>query len=268
MKIFHFSDTHAGAPLSDWSALFDKRIAGFANYYFRRKHQHRQEVLSEFVEYALKEKPDVVICTGDITSTGQPDEFEKALGILDPLLRNPQIRFLYVPGNHDSYVWNEKCGNALRSSFLKLNGGNISLESLPLKLEIGGLNFVLVNESGPTSIMSSCGYLNSATSKKVIAICEEKTPSPIVLVGHFPVNERHPLLRLRKRLWGRKEVLKLLRSGGIKLSLCGHVHEPYKLVDDKGYGEICAGSLTKYKSAMEIDYDAASLTFQSREIKF
>ena len=49
--------------------------------------------------------------------------------------------------------------------------------------------------------------------------------------------------------------------------LCGHIHRPYRKVDDSGRGECCAGSVTLNGSMTEIDYDPATDRFTFREVK-
>ena len=92
------------------------------------------EILHKAVDFILMDEPDVVICTGDITSTGQPSEFDQALEILGPLIEHPHIEFLYIPGNHDVYVRNQRCVEALQNAFSKINGNNFS--DLPIKKRI------------------------------------------------------------------------------------------------------------------------------------
>ena len=72
MKIVHFSDPHAGGPAEDFLAYIDKRWVGVFNYNFRRKFRHDMTKLEKAVRYILDTKPDVAVCTGDLTSTGQP----------------------------------------------------------------------------------------------------------------------------------------------------------------------------------------------------
>ncbi|HPO90485.1 MAG TPA: metallophosphoesterase, partial [Victivallales bacterium] len=115
MRIFHFSDSHAGAPAEDWKAFLDKRWVGIFNYYFRRRFQHNQDILKKAVSVMLKESADLYICTGDITSTGQALEFKKAVDILSPLAETK--RLIYLPGNHDFYVINNECNKALFNTF-------------------------------------------------------------------------------------------------------------------------------------------------------
>jgi len=87
-----------------------------------------------------------------------------------------------------------------------------------------------------------------------------------VLVGHYPLWEDHPWLRVRHRLWGEDEALRLLKNGEIDLSLCGHVHRPYAKIDERGRGEICAGSVTRNGCVTLIDYDKSKDVF-TREVK-
>ena len=85
MKIIHFSDSHAGGPAEDWLAYLDKRWVGVFNYRFRRRFRHDQGKLQKAVEYILDTRPDVAVCTGDLTSTGQPGEFAQIREVMKPL---------------------------------------------------------------------------------------------------------------------------------------------------------------------------------------
>ncbi len=267
MKIIHFSDSHAGAPPTGWKAFTDKRIAGTLNYLLFRKKQHNQEILRELCTRILDLKPDLVVCTGDITSTGQPKEFQTALEFLAPLIGNPSFRFLYVPGNHDKYVNDGECGEALHSAFAKINGENLNLDDMPLKIRIEDCEFILVDETTPTNIFSSCGYLDEKSSYAIEGWCHEKNGLPKILVGHFPLIDPHPILRLRKRLWGQRKIVKCLSEGLLDLCLCGHIHEPYMDVDARGRGVVCAGSVTKSHSFTMIEHSPDNGNFTFHEIR-
>ena len=71
MKIIHFSDPHAGGPAEDWLAYVDKRWVGVFNYRFRRQFRHDMSKLKKAVDYILDVKPDVAVCTGDLTRCGR-----------------------------------------------------------------------------------------------------------------------------------------------------------------------------------------------------
>jgi hypothetical protein len=147
-----------------------------------------------------------------------------------------------------------------------LNRDKVTFDELPVKLTVADCDFLLVNESCPTNLISSCGYLSKTSSDFVVKACSEKKDRPRILVGHYPIMEDHPWLRVRHRLWGEGEVLNLLRTGSIDLSLCGHVHRPYAKVDVQGRGEICAGSVTRNGCVTVIEYDKEKDIF-TREVK-
>lgn len=265
MRIIHFSDIHAGGVAEDWMAYLDKRWVGVFNYTWRRQFQHDLSRLEKAVEYIIAARPDLAVCTGDLTSTGQPGEFEKVRVVLDRLL-DAGVPMLYVPGNHDFYVYRTKCVNAMKSMVERLNGGRYTFKQLPCLIQEGELDFILVNECWPSNLLSSHGYLRPDYARQIERLCAEEKRRPRVLIGHYPLIEKHPLLRMRHRLYGQKPLLRLLKNGDIDLSLCGHVHRPYSHLDDTGRGESCAGSVTKNSCMSLIEYDRASDVFAHRQL--
>jgi len=68
---------------------------------------------------------------------------------------------------------------------------------------------------------------------------------------------------MRHRLFGQQDVLKLLHSKALDISLCGHVHCPSAKLDETGRGEICAGSVTKNNCLNILNYYPAEDVFSS-----
>lgn len=268
MKIVHFSDPHAGGKAEDFMAYFDKRWVGVFNYRFRRRFKHDLSGLSAAVDYILSIKPDVAVCTGDLTSSGQPGEFETVRKILEPL-RNSSIPLLYMPGNHDCYVRRPKCVAAVNNMVEYLTCGRYRFADLPRVEHLGDVDFILVNCSRPSNLLCSWGFLIREDAEFIQRYCRENAHDrPRVLLSHYPMFEDHPILRVRHRLFGEKPVRELLEKGDIDLCLCGHVHKPYfRETLPGGRGENCAGSVTRNRSFTEIDYDPVSRVFTRKEIK-
>lgn len=268
IRIWHFSDPHAGGGAEDMMAFLDKRWVGAFNYRFRRRFQHDMGGLRSFVTAALTERPDVLICTGDLTSTGQAGEFAQTLRLLKPLVR-AKIPMIFVPGNHDYYVTRRRCTDAMRSVFRRLNGAvGFTFDDLPQKRTLFGLDFLAVNECWPSNLISSCGYLKKDSQDFIVSECDRPKERPRILVGHYPLIEDHPWLRIRHRLWGQGRILPLLRTGRLDLSLCGHVHHPYARLNLRGQGEICAGSVTRNHCFAEIRYTQETGCFLTRHLRF
>ena len=258
MRIIHVSDPHAASPPDSASAFFDKRLLGTLNYLFRRRFLHDQSLMSRLSDFVLGLEPDVVAITGDLTSTGQPREFEAVLKCLTPILDADGVTTLYVPGNHDAYVRDERCAAALAETFSTLNDG-ASIDDLPYSRAVGDVEFILVNECRPTNIFLSSGEVSPSTADEIERICSEPKKLPRVLLGHFPLKRD---LSLRRRLKSRLALAALLENGSMDLSLCGHTHEPLIDVDDSGRGEATAGSFTRTRDVNIVDYSPETDRFK------
>lgn len=265
MKIIHFSDPHGGGPAEDFMAYFDKRWVGVFNYSFRRKFRHDLSHLSKAVEYIMDTRPDIAICTGDLTSAGQPGEFDKVLRIIKPLC-DSDIPLIYTPGNHDCYVTRPKCVAAMKKAVSIMSQEKYSFEHLPLKLIIEGVEFIVINTSAPSNLLCSWGFLKKSDDDFISGCCTAEDTLPKILVSHYPMTENHPVLRIRHRLFGQKNVLKLMKNKSLDLVLCGHVHKPYLHIDEQGRGECCAGSVSSNASMMEITCNPEKHLFSFRKI--
>lgn len=266
MKIIHFSDPHGGGPAEDWLAYFDKRWVGVFNYTFRRRFRHDLSSLARAVSYILDTRPNVAVCTGDLTSAGQPGEFQKVLDILKPL-RDSNIPLIYTPGNHDCYVTRPKCVAAVKNAVNYLSRGQWRFDDMPLTLDIAGVKFIVVNTSAPSNLLCSWGFLTEKSRDFIINACKQSPEMPHIMVTHYPLLEKHPILRMRHRLFGQQPIVELLNDGSLDLALCGHVHKFELKTDANGRGECCSGSVTRNGSMVEIDCDTRKRTFTYKTIK-
>ena len=171
MKIIHFSDPHAGGPAEDWLAYVDKRWVGVFNYRFRRKFRHDISKLRKAVEYILDVKPDAAVCTGDLTSTGQPGEFELVRPVLEPL-RNSTIPLFYLPGNHDCYVKRPKCVRAVNEMVEYLSRGDYRFAELPLvrgdihRLKLRSAQTILYGTEQYDGTLMGAGFNSSSDARR------------------------------------------------------------------------------------------------------
>ena len=256
MKILAISDPHYHGKPSSWTILFDKRVVGLFNYHYLRKHQHTQEYLQFAVDYILENPPDIVLCTGDVTTDGEVSEFEYIIKILKPLVNDKRFDFFYVPGNHDYYVKDKKCVGALKNAVEVLNKNRFTLESMPYIFEKENIEFCFVNESYPVHMLMSHGILKKKDADFVVNWIKNENGKKKVLVGHYPLFEKENMLvRWRHKLYGHKEIMELHRQGKLDLAICGHIHKPIPAINERGRGEVIVGSVTKNGSLAEIDYN-------------
>ena len=233
-RLIHFSDSHEEAV---FPRGLDKRVLGYCNSHFKRRFQHKQELLDQAVRRILAEKPDAVLFTGDAVSTADLAEFAAALPHFLPLIE-AEIPIFCTAGNHDVYVKNKKCRTAMESFYSALGNGDIDQ---PRCVRIGSGNdavrLLLLPESRPTLPWLSCGYLSDESVSLAVAEAEKTDEAPLILAGHFPILE----CTWRRGLRNAENVRQLLAEGKIAYSLCGHVHRP----SEEGR-EVIAGSVTRF----------------------
>ena len=86
MRVVHFTDLHVEIPPS-WGELANKRLIGAVNLYVLGRSRHFSRKSQEALVAAVQElAPDTVVCTGDLTATATPAEFEAARTLLAPIL--------------------------------------------------------------------------------------------------------------------------------------------------------------------------------------
>ncbi|MBO7147206.1 MAG: metallophosphoesterase [Lentisphaeria bacterium] len=264
-RIIHFSDTHEPATLEHWHGLCDKRLMGWMNSSVVRKGRYNRDILPRAIEYILQNPPDLVVFTGDATSCGQPGEFARALKLFRPLLKT-DIPFFYVPGNHDAYVSDKACQDALQRFTRKMSRGKYGLEDYPLTIEFPTFRLLLIHCAKPFNPLLSCGFMTPETREFLLKEAARLEAKPLICAGHFPLITQSSIINFRRRLYGSSAASALVQDGVIALSLCGHIHTPYELLDSNGRGEIIAGSLTKNGSLAEITFDSEQNRFSLQRI--
>ncbi len=257
MRIVHFSDIHVGHWPAGAAALLDKRVLGALNHCLRRRRHFRREFLARAIARIKLLAPDWVLCTGDITTVGDPAEFADAAQALAPLVDFMRGRFVYIPGNHDAYVRAPACRNALAQTFSALNGDRWQLGDLPQEFGDGQVSFLALDECAPSGWLLSTGRLTATTRERLQTwlAADPGSATKRVLVGHFPARDaRHRPLGPRRRLQGADIIADALSRGQVDVALCGHIHTPFRREIPGGGLEVCAGSLTQHGKINVLDW--------------
>jgi len=248
MRIIHFSDIHLGRWPRGLGALFDKRVLGAVNFFLRRRHGMDPAVIESAWARVRDLAPDWLVCTGDLTCVGSPEEFALALDALERFRALTPGRFVYVPGNHDAYVRATGCRAALAAVFERLNGVPLSADRGPREIDLEAVSLLALDQACPTHAFRSSGRLSETAGAALTAwLARPRTSGKKrVAVGHFPVrNAQGHALGWRRSLREWALLDRALRAGMLDVYLCGHDHKPF--VWDPGGGggiQVCAGSLT------------------------
>ena len=256
MRILHFSDLHIGLglqriPWSDWPG---KRVAGGINL-LRGRGRYFSEAAEKaraLVRLDAELKPDMVLCTGDLTALATDAEFEAARALLDPLPDDE--RFVVTPGNHDLYTRSTVRQGRFERYFA--NGVETDLPDLrtdgpwPLvRLPDDDVAVVAVNSARPhRSWWLSSGRIPAAQVAGLETALEDPRVAGrfVFLMTHYapcrsdgtPDSRKHGLRNLDAFL----DAASPIERGAY---LCGHVHNVFRQVIEGFAGEVfCAGSAT------------------------
>lgn len=253
-RILHISDLHTGLADWKWSYLLDKRFFGRLNQFTTRQRKLALQNIEKLAENYTRYQADMLVCTGDLTSIGSREEFQHAQELLAPLLQAAGKNFLYVPGNHDAYVPQNRA--ALADAFRMLNGDRLQLADLPQTFCVGPVEFVCLSPARPCPIWLSTGELSPAAWEKLDYILSLPAQARIrVLVTHFPLHgpAGRPL-SWRTKFVDFPRLSRWGAEGKFHAILSGHVHCPFLIPPQKeAYWQIGAGSLTIQNSFSLVD---------------
>lgn len=265
MRIVHFSDVHIGRLPRGFSCLFDKRILGLTNYFLHRRLGFDAALLQPALSLIRALNPDWVVCTGDVTSVGSPEEFAAAKTALAPLTAGDLgQRFIFVPGNHDVYVRDRACRAAFEDGFARWNANRWTLAELPQRLQASRLSLWVIDECCCTNWLLSSGRVSEAAAERLDEwlAAPRESGERRMLIGHFPLRNSagRPLGR-RRCLVGAERLAAALREGRLDVALCGHEHRPFVRREPSGAMEICAGALLMTGKLNVLDYSDATGCF-------
>jgi len=227
----HLSDPH----LSHWRVaggreLAGKRVLGFLSWQLNRRRIHRAEVLELLVQDMLRQKPDHIAVTGDITNISLPQEFAAAARWLQRL--GEPDRVTLVPGNHDAYValpWAEGLGRW--TPYMLGDGaaapGNDVPAEFPFLRRRDGVALVGVSSAEPMPYRSAGGRLGHAQLARLEAMLRAlgaERLCRVVLIHHPP--QPHTTAT-RKSLLDAAEFRSTLLRAGAELVLHGHTHRSH-----------------------------------------
>lgn len=214
-RIFHVSDLHFGK--ADHAAL------------------------DWFAATVEAERPNAVVCTGDLTMRARSAEFEAAAKWLEAL----PVPVSVEPGNHDLPYFNpfERFVRPYRRF-----GRVQKLVERPLDLK--GVSIVPLRTTARAQWRHnwSWGVVNKDSLRKAVELLASADPDHIrIVAAHHPLVDKQGLESSGRTLRGRAS-LKILAEAGAHAVISGHVHDPFDVehaVGDRQIRMIGAGTLSE-----------------------
>jgi 3',5'-cyclic AMP phosphodiesterase CpdA len=227
MRILHFTDLHFDRPLRFADLLeAPKRLIGGINLHLLGRSRHFTAPPREaFRRAAVQLQPDLLVCTGDLTSLATDAEFQGVLDFLRPLL--DRFPCVIQAGNHDTYAPESSPGARLRRWFgpwMPPDGVHRS----------PGLAIVQV-ETCRTHLLSSGSVSTGELQRTRLRLQSLASESQLcVLVAqHYPLRNRRggPYGPATRALNGARSLEQLLQEfPQVAAVLHGHEHHGFRTI--------------------------------------
>ncbi len=179
----------------------------------------RPRVVEALVTLALRERPDLIVLSGDITQRARSDQFRAARAFVDRL----GAPVVAIPGNHDIPLFDLPA--RLFHPYARQRAA-FGAELEPVH-ESAGLLVVCVNTTRPWRHKN--GEVSATQVERVATRLREAVSAQLrVVVVHQPV----AVLRERDAqdlLRGRAHALQRWAEAGADVVMGGHIHLPYVL---------------------------------------
>lgn len=172
-----------------------------------------------------EQRVDLVVISGDLTTTSLPEEFERAAAFIQQL-KQEGLDVLAIPGNHDQYT---------RSAYrerLFYDYFPAKFSEMPLNLKEDGIAvkelrdqwvIVALDTALATSPISSRGSFSKEIEEKLEETLNRLPENcSVILVNHFPCFDTDGPRKALARSAALRELLMLHPK--VKLYLSGHTH--------------------------------------------
>jgi 3',5'-cyclic AMP phosphodiesterase CpdA len=222
IRIAHVSDPHLstlrGVRMRE---LCNKRILGYLSWLWRRRREHRRDVLARLMADLAARHPDRVVISGDLTHVGTPDECRQARVWLDAIAAS--LPLTLIPGNHDAYIaapWEDTVGRWQPY----LCGDDAGAPLFPSLRRHGPVALIGLSSANPSPPFCATGTLGApqlAALGPMLARTRRDGLFRLVIVHHPPAPRRH---EWRRALTDARALQRVLADEGAELLLHGHSH--------------------------------------------
>lgn len=224
MRIALIGDLHYYRLLVPPWRLAGKRLLGQANLWLNRRHCFDHALVDDMVHQVVSIRPDMVLMSGDLTTTALEGEFEDAARMLEPL--TSRFPTLIVPGNHDRYTF-----TAARRRVMETSLPGIVPDSWPSFRALSGRWHLLALNAAVPRLMNSRGLVGRDQMRKIRRITATLTAEDgLIVLCHYPIKSPPRALPLT---WDHKLAdsgplrRALIRCPARLLYMHGHIHRPW-----------------------------------------
>ena len=224
MRIALLGDIHHYRLFVPPWRLMSKRLVGQTNLWLNRRRCFNRTLLMMALNRIASIKPDLLLLSGDLTTTSLEAEFADIAAVLEPL--SGRIPIVAVPGNHDRYTF-----GAARHRRMEQMLPSIVPQQFPHFRKLTGRWHLLALDGAKPNVMSARGRLGEDQLRACRQYASQLTKEDgLIVLCHYPIKSPPRALPIT---WdhkladsGRLRRL-LVRCPARLLYLHGHIHRPW-----------------------------------------
>ena len=200
-----------------------------------------QGALDWFASLVDVERPDAVICTGDLTMRARSAEFEAAARWLEAL----PVPVTVEPGNHDLPYF-----NPFERMFRPYRRFGRVQKMIERPIDLQGVTVIPLRTTARAQLRHnwSWGVVNEKSLRRAVELTSGTGEEQVkIIAAHHPLVDKTGVDGRAKTRRG-LAALKALAEAGAHAVLTGHVHDPFDVVHDvsgRSIRMIGAGTLSE-----------------------
>lgn len=204
--------------------LLSKRLLGQTNLWLNRRLRFRMSLFDVLVQHAVGLDPDMLLGSGDVTTTSLPSEFIRVRHILEPL--TARCPAMIVPGNHDRYT-----DAAMRRRTFERVLRDSTAAAWPHHRQLGQkLHLIALDIAAPTWLFAGATMDQPQLDAVRHVLSGIEADAKVIVICHYPLQTPpdHLPERPSHAFHNAHELTQLFADSPQQfLYLHGHVHEPW-----------------------------------------
>ncbi len=180
-RLVFIGDIHAHRFLVPPWRLLGKRLLGQTNLWLRRRHRFNLDLLAPVLRRAVQVAPELMLFSGDLTTTALEGEFEDVRATLDSLENPPPM--LIVPGNHDRYTFAAARRRAIERAF-----PHAVPARFPHVRPLNNAWRLMALDASVPRLLSSRGRVDQAQQREAETVIRSLSPEQgLIVLCHYPL---------------------------------------------------------------------------------
>ncbi|MEM8739238.1 MAG: metallophosphoesterase [Planctomycetota bacterium] len=241
MKLVVIGDVHLFTLHVHPRRLVSRRALAHSNLWLNRRHRFNHTLLPALVEHARSLEPELVLFSGDVSTSSLESEFDDLREVVAPLVESAPRGGVLVPGNHDRYTFKSR-----RVKRIETLLASVMPAAFPHTQTLApGWTLLALDSAVPNRVFSRGALGRTQFEAAVRTIRAVPADEALVVLCHYPCSLPPRVPSAWSHDLKEAEPLKreLAVCRGRVLYVHGHIHKPWHVMPSGGGSGLAEPSL-------------------------